>query len=255
MGSLHEGHLSLVDAAKEHDDIAVVSLFVNPTQFNQPEDLDKYPRNVPQDLEMLYQRDCDVVFVPAVETIYPSGLDTEVDIEMGGLDERMEGKFRPGHFAGVMQVVKRLLDIIDPDSLFMGQKDFQQQAVIRHMVRELDMQVEVVTCPIVREEHGLAMSSRNLLLPPDVRKRASVIYETLMTTKACIDGKPISRLEEEAMQALTRPGFKPEYFEIVDGYTLHPVTDTRQSDYLVACCAVWAGDVRLIDNMILKSPE
>jgi pantoate--beta-alanine ligase len=252
MGALHEGHLSLVDTSLAQTDCTVVSIFVNPTQFNEAKDLEKYPRNVPQDVMELQKRACHAVFVPEVEEIYPPELDTHLDIDFAGLDLKMEGKHRPGHFNGVARVVKRLLDLVEPNTLFMGQKDFQQLAIVRHMIKALEMDVEVVMCPTKREAHGLAMSSRNLLLPEDVRRRASIIYETLVRIKSLLGKKPIDELEKTAMQELKRPDFEPEYFEIVDGTDLHPITDANDSEYVVACCAVRVAGVRLIDNMVLK---
>ena len=252
MGALHPGHLSLLRESQSETDLSVVSIFVNPTQFNDPKDLEKYPRQTGQDLDLLYTHGCDIVFIPAVAEIYPPQEHTAL-IDLAGLDQMMEGKFRPGHFQGVAQVVKRLLDIVQPDALFMGQKDFQQLAVIGHVIAMFNMPVKLVMCPTIREPHGLAMSSRNLLLDPETRQKASVIHDTLTYAANHYTTSKIPDLEAHCMQMLDIPGFRPEYFEIADGYTLAPATeDTR---YVVACCAVWAGNVRLIDNMILKESE
>jgi len=250
MGALHEGHLSLLRRSKAETTISVVSIFVNPTQFNDSKDLANYPRTLDADLDMLYAEGCDVVFVPDVDEVYPKD-ETSASIDLQGLDLSMEGFFRPGHFAGVAQVVKRLLEIVEPDSLYMGQKDFQQVAVIRHLIETHDFPVTLVMCPTLREASGLAMSSRNVRLSEDLRTRATVIYQTLTYCKEHYDVMPIKDLQAICMEKLQQPGFRPEYFEIVDGISLKPADKSTQ--YAVACCAVWAGDVRLIDNMILKS--
>jgi pantoate--beta-alanine ligase len=250
MGALHEGHLSLLHRSKQNCDISVVSIFVNPTQFNNPDDLAKYPRTIERDLDMLDDARCDVVFTPSVEEMYPHGMQQGNDIDLNGLDLPMEGVFRPGHFKGMAQVVKRLLDIVQPHVIFMGQKDFQQFAIVRQMIRTLHMPVDIVMCPTIREADGLAMSSRNVRLAPEIRGLASVIYQTLMYCAEQIDHIPISTLRMACMTKLDIPGFRPEYFEIVDGDTLQPAD--KQTAYIVACCAVWAGEVRLIDNMILR---
>lgn len=249
MGALHEGHLSLMHRSRQETAISVASIFVNPTQFNDPADLAKYPRTLDLDLDLLYAAGCDVVFVPEVDEIYPRDAPS-MHIDLSGLDLHMEGYFRPGHFAGVAQVVKRLLEIVEPQLLFMGQKDFQQVAVIRHVIIRYAIPVDLVMCPTVREEHGLAMSSRNVRLDPETRMRAAIIYETLTYCAAHIGEMSVSSLQEICLKKLQVPGFRPEYFEIIDGYTLQPATE--QTQYVVACCAVWAGDVRLIDNVILR---
>lgn len=250
MGALHEGHLSLLRQAKTEANLSVVSIFVNPTQFNDPKDLEKYPRQLGPDLDMLYRAECDVVLIPAVEEVYPPGASSDA-IDLGTLDAVMEGKFRPGHFKGVAQVVKRLLDIVMPHALFMGQKDFQQVAVIRHLIKQYNIPVRLVMCPTIREPHGLAMSSRNALLDPEMRERSAVIHDTLQFAAEHFSHTDPRALEAECMERLSLPGFKPEYFDIVDGHTLQPAT--HDTDYVVACCAVWAGNVRLIDNVVVKS--
>jgi pantoate--beta-alanine ligase len=250
MGALHQGHISLLQRSKEETGLTTVSIFVNPTQFNDPADLEKYPRTLSQDLELLRISGCDAVFVPSVEEIYPDGVSHGSDIDLRGLDIPMEGIFRPGHFKGMAQVVHRLLDIVRPQKLFMGQKDYQQYAIVRQMICTLQLPVEIVLCPTVREADGLAMSSRNARLSPDLRARAPVIHEALQYCAIHIEDTPIAKLQEEAIQRLAIPGFRPEYFEIVDGNTLLPAD--ADTEFIVACCAVWAGDVRLIDNVIVK---
>ena len=252
MGALHEGHMSLVERMNEETDHGVVTIFVNPTQFNDPGDLSKYPKPIEDDIKKLYDIQCDVVFIPSVDEIYPSGVEPDDGLDFDGLDERMEGEFRPGHFGGVAQVMHRLLTIVKPHKLFMGQKDFQQTAIVQHMIRHYDLPTDLVTCPTVREPNGLAMSSRNRLLDPRLRDKASIIYQTLQQAKKDIDKLSITDIRRNALNALAIPDFKPEYFEIADGKTLLPVGDTLMHDYIVACCSVWAGEVRLIDNIIIR---
>jgi pantoate--beta-alanine ligase len=255
MGALHQGHISLVDRMNEDCDISVVSIFVNPTQFNNSSDLSRYPRPVEDDIQLLYGNNCHVAFIPTVDEIYPADLsesDGNSTIEFDGLDERMEGKFRPGHFEGVAQVMHRLLTIVRPDLLYMGQKDFQQTAVVKHMIGHYGLPVKFVTAETIREDNGLAMSSRNRLLTASLKEKAAVIYQTLKEAKSAIGIAPIEKIQQEALDALSIPEFRPEYFEIADGNTLLSVEDATRHTFIVACCAVWAGDVRLIDNMILR---
>lgn len=256
MGALHEGHLSLIDKAKSDNDFVVCSIFVNPTQFNEPEDLVKYPRTAIQDIEALTSHHNDVLFMPPVDEIYPEGLDTRVELDFGQLDKVMEGEFRPGHFSGMVQVVNRLTNIVKPDKMYFGQKDFQQYTLVRNMLSQSASPVEAIMCPIIREPDGLALSSRNVRLQPDIRGKATIIYQSLLKAKSLLLKESKSELVRKmALHDLAIKDFKPEYFEIVDGNTLMPVEDYSESDYIVACTAVWAGEVRLIDNMIIKSPD
>ncbi len=252
MGALHEGHLTLIERSKSENDITVCSIFVNPTQFNDKKDLDKYPRTTANDISLLTQKGTEVLFLPPPIEVYPKGLDTKLDLKMGQLDKVLEGEFRPGHFEGMAQVVKRLLDIVNPHHLYMGQKDYQQLTIVRSMIKQLDLPVKLVMCPIKREADGLAMSSRNVRLKPDIRRQATILSQTLEKAKAQIGKISPEDIQKEAMTAFDIPDFKPEYFRIVDGITLLPVEDASQSEEIVACTAVWAGEVRLIDNMILK---
>ncbi|WP_421798311.1 pantoate--beta-alanine ligase [Haliscomenobacter sp.] len=252
MGALHSGHLDLIRHSKAHNACTVCSIFVNPTQFNDPKDLEKYPRTPEKDLAMLESVGTEVVFMPAVEEIYPPGLETTLQLELGQLDKVMEGAFRPGHFQGMAQVVKRLLDIVQPDRLYMGQKDFQQFSIVGHMIRQLNLPVELVMVPTVREADGLAMSSRNVRLSEAQRTVAPVIYQTLSWAKTQLGIQPIAEIEAEAMQRLSLPEFRPEYFQIVDGRTLLPVIEPTEHKWIVACVASWVGEVRLIDNLELK---
>jgi pantoate--beta-alanine ligase len=251
MGALHEGHLSLMEYSKNLCDYSVCSIFVNPTQFNEASDLEKYPRTLAADKKLLKKIDLDILYAPTVDQIYPKNLSTEVKIDLEGLDKRLEGAFRPGHFEGVVQVVKRLLDIVRPDKLFMGQKDFQQFTIIAHMIRELGLPVELVVVPIKREKDGLAMSSRNVRLTPHFRKQALVLSRMLSYAAQTVENDEFVKIKNTAVDQIEAAGLKVEYFELIDGYTLLPVSSKEDSDYIVAVVAAWAGDVRLIDNAIL----
>lgn len=261
MGALHEGHLELIRMAKREGCVAVASIFVNPTQFNDPKDLEKYPRTPEKDAALLLTAACDALFIPSVEEVYPPGLELTIDLDFKQLDQVMEGEFRPGHFKGMATVVNRLLDIVRPDKLYMGQKDFQQLSIVRDMIRQLELPVELVMCPTVREPDGLAMSSRNVRLSPEMRAAAPAIHQTLQWAKKALQADmQVDEIQEKAMQKLTDAGFRPEYFEIVDGVTLKPIRphgallfrhETGFAGPIVACTAVFAGDVRLIDNLML----
>ncbi len=252
MGALHEGHLSLIQRSVEENEYTVCSIFVNPTQFNDSSDLKKYPRTIERDIDLLEKANNSILFWPTVGQVYPPGLDTRLDLSFGPLETVMEGAFRPGHFGGMAQVVKRLLDIVGPDRLYMGQKDFQQFTIVQNMLDQLNIPTRLVVCDIIREPDGLAMSSRNVRLRPDLRRRAPLLYQTLQeVSQKMQDSSPVE-LQSWAMEQLQVPEFKPEYFEIVDGNSLQPVGKFSESGYIVACTAVWVGDVRLIDNLILK---
>ncbi|MEK7257413.1 MAG: pantoate--beta-alanine ligase [Bacteroidota bacterium] len=253
MGALHEGHLSLIRQAKQATGCCVCSIFVNPTQFNDPSDLEKYPRTPERDMELLLSEGCDVLFMPPVEEVYPPGKNPSVPVELGFLDKPMEGAHRPGHFTGVAQVVSRLLDLVQPDNLYLGQKDFQQAAIVREMLEQTQSPVKLVVCATVREADGLAMSSRNVRLTPEQRAKAPLIYQTLLEAKQKLPSQSPRQIEEAAMKNLSSDGMLPEYFEVVDGKTLRSVEAFESVDFVVACTAVKLGDVRLIDNLILKN--
>ena len=252
MGALHMGHMSLIQKSVKENDITVTSVFVNPTQFNQKEDLEKYPRTLKADAKLLKSFGCDYLFAPGVNQIYPKNLDTTVKLDIDHLTKSMEGPNRPGHFDGVVQVVKRLLDIVEPDKIYMGQKDFQQFSIIGYMLKKLKMKTKLRVCPIIREDDGLAMSSRNVRLAKKHRPLCNIIYKTLSFAKENLDKRSTKYLEKKAMEMLSGKPFKPEYFEIVDGKTMEKVKNPGDHKLIVACTAVWAGKVRLIDNMILK---
>lgn len=251
MGALHSGHLALVEYAHQQSDISVASIFVNPTQFNEASDLAKYPRTFEKDVDLLYTHQLHALFAPEVLDIYPAtGIQTP-SIDFKGLDTVLEGAFRPGHFAGVAQVVHRLLDIVRPDYLFMGQKDYQQWTIIHHMLRELSMDTELIMVPTMREKDGLAMSSRNVRLTEEWRIKAPQIHQLLEWVRHNLHSIPIESLTSHVMEKLEEEGFRPEYFAIVDGHTLLPVQQLNEHQKIVACVAAWAGDIRLIDNVIL----
>lgn len=252
MGALHQGHLSLIKQSKTDNDITVCSIFVNPTQFNESSDLDKYPRTPERDQNMLKSLQTDVLFMPSVEEVYPPEQKNQVSYDFGDLETVMEGQFRPGHFKGVAQVVKRLLDIVEPHCLYMGQKDFQQFAIIQNMLEQLNSPIKIIRCPIIREADGLAMSSRNVRLSTVHRKQAVLLHETLKMSKSMMSLYSPEEIKKQAMEKLKTGNFKPEYFEIVDAKTLANIANFNKAKNVVACTAVWAGDVRLIDNMILK---
>ncbi len=254
MGALHSGHTSLVEAALAATDISVVSIFVNPTQFNQASDLAKYPRTPGADMHMLLEAGCNVLFMPEVDEVYPPGLDVTLHgISFGALEQVMEGVFRPGHFEGMATVVNRLLEIVRPHQLFMGQKDYQQLSIVRDLIRQTRRKVKLVMCPTIRETDGLAKSSRNTRLSPKMRSIAPVIFQSLeQAKKSLAAGTSITEIQAAAMQRYREAGLKPEYFEIVDGISLQPVTTPSAHKLIVACMAAWAEDVRLIDNLVLK---
>lgn len=252
MGALHAGHLSLVKQCIADNDVCVVSIFVNPTQFNNKEDLIKYPRDLDRDCQYLVEQGVDFVFAPSVEQVYPEP-DTR-QFDFGQLDKVMEGTHRPGHFNGVAQVVSRLFDLIKPTKAYFGEKDFQQLAVIRAMVKQLDLDVEIISMPIVREESGLALSSRNERLTAEQKAVAANISKILFDSKKWVNHYSIRETIERISDLLNSMEYlKVEYFEIVDGHSLLPLMEWNESDFVVGCIAVFCGDVRLIDNVVYIS--
>lgn len=252
MGALHEGHLSLIRQSIAENQVTICSIFVNPTQFNDPEDLKKYPRPIERDIEMLTLAGVTVLFLPSVAEMYPADLQHPTFV-FNGLDLPMEGASRPGHFDGVAQVVHRLLGIAKPDRLYMGQKDFQQWAIVQSMLRQMNADIELVRCPIAREKDGLAMSSRNVRLTDEVRPVVPSIYKILEIAKTELETLEIETVKNNAIRALKAiPEFDLDYFEIADGNSLEPIMEKRNSSLIVACVAVFVAKVRLIDNLILK---
>ncbi len=251
MGALHKGHLSLVEQSKANNDITVVSIFVNPTQFNNPNDLKTYPRCEEKDLENLQHLNPDYVFIPEVEEMYPEKDNRKFNF--GRLDEIMEGKNRPGHFNGVAQVVSKLFDIVTPDNAYFGQKDFQQIAIVKQMVRDLNLSVNIVACPIIREKDGLAMSSRNLLLSEEQRKNVPKISETLLKSCTFVPSLSVEELKKWVIDEINKnPYMEVEYFEIVDDTHLNTIKSWNENNTKVGCITVQVGDVRLIDNITFK---
>ena len=253
MGALHAGHLSLVDMAKKSDDLVVSSIFVNPTQFNDKKDFEKYPSTIEKDIDMLEKAGCDVLFLPNVAEMYPEGTKSETHYDLGYLETILEGKFRPGHFQGVCQVVDRLLDIVQPDRLYLGQKDYQQCMVLKKMTDVRHPKTKIIIAPTMREADGLAMSSRNMRLNEADRRLAVKISETLSFIKAESGKGYLEDIKERAKQYLTIEGFKVDYVEIADAATLEPVEKNDGGTPLVALIAAFVGEVRLIDNMLLDA--
>jgi len=253
MGALHQGHISLVEKCLEDNGVCVVSIFVNPTQFNDKSDFQKYPRTLDADFKLLEEKGVDILFAPGEKDIYPQP-DTR-QFDFGLLDKVMEGKHRPGHFNGVAQVVSRFFDIVKPDRAYFGEKDFQQLAIIRAMVKDLDLSIQIIGMPIRREESGLAMSSRNERLTPGERKIAANIYAILSDNYKQMNCWPVADTIKKVTDEINKePGLRVEYFDIVNGNTLQSVSDWSDSDYIVGCIAVFCGDVRLIDNITYRTP-
>jgi pantoate--beta-alanine ligase len=249
MGALHQGHLSLVKQAIRENDTVVVSIFVNPTQFNDPKDLERYPRTLSEDLKLLKAVGCHIVFAPSVKEVYPEPDARTFDF--GPIETVMEGKHRPGHFNGVAQVVSKLFEIVQPNKAYFGLKDFQQLAIIKNMVKQLNLSVEIVPCSIVREESGLAMSSRNELLTADERSNAALISKILQAAKEQIGQKSVHDLEKWVVEEINKnPYLTVEYFEIVDDMQLQPIKSWNEKNTKVGCIAVYCGKVRLIDNVV-----
>jgi pantoate--beta-alanine ligase len=249
MGALHNGHLSLLAQAKRSNQITVCSIFVNPTQFNDPKDLENYPRPIEADIAKLEQAGCDVLFNPEVAEMYDGNEQWHLDI--GPLEHLLEGEFRPGHYQGVTQVVYKLLDIVKPDTLYMGQKDYQQIMVINRMIELMHIPVKMVMCPIERTADGLALSSRNIHLSPAELIHALILSKTLNWIKANFDITNIAGLQQQAINKLVaEDGVQPEYFKIVDGKTLLPANEDSTS--IVALTAARVGKTRLIDNVLIR---
>ena len=252
MGALHEGHLALVRQCKAENDICVTSIFVNPTQFNNAEDLEKYPRTPEKDCTLLESVGCDLVFLPSVQEMYPEE-DTR-QFSFGLIETVMEGAMRPGHFNGVAQVVSKLFDMVTPDVAYFGEKDFQQVAIIRAMVSQLQSPVEIIQVPIVREPSGLAKSSRNMRLSDEELSQAVTISQALFESKVRMHTQDIAQtIAHVITQVDAQPTLTTEYFQIVDGDTLQPVGTWDDSAYIVGCIAAYCGEVRLIDNIIYKN--
>ena len=251
MGALHAGHASLVKRSVNENEVTVVSVFVNPTQFTDKNDLVKYPRTLDADCKLLEACGATYTFAPSVEEMYPEP-DTR-QFSYAPLDTVMEGAFRPGHFNGVCQIVSKLFEVVKPHRAYFGEKDFQQLAIIREMVRQMQFDLEIVGCPIVREEDGLALSSRNARLSAEERENALKISQTLFKSRTFAATHTVSETQKFVEDAIAAaPGLRLEYFEIVDGNTLQKVGNWDQTSYAVGCITVFCGDVRLIDNIKYK---
>lgn len=251
MGALHQGHLSLYEAAKKENDIVISSIFVNPTQFNNPEDLKKYPRTIDSDIEMLEKTGLvDAVYIPHVEDLYPNGL-VRKNYDFDGLENEMEGQFRPGHFDGVGTVVEELLRQVRPDRAYFGEKDFQQFSIIKKLIEKTKLDTKIIGVPIYREENGLAMSSRNMRLTPQQRSDAKIIYETLVKVNEWFRVISIPEINKRVKEIFEKSGFILEYFIIADEETLKETDFFYHERKYRAFIAVFADKVRLIDNIHL----
>ncbi len=251
MGALHQGHISLIETAKSNNAISVSSIFVNPTQFNDSKDFENYPSTIDTDIDQLEKAGCDILFLPSVAEIYPGGTGSDKKYELGYLETVLEGKYRPGHFQGVCQVVHRLLNIVPTDRLYLGQKDYQQCMVITKMTELVHLKTNIIICPTLREPDGLAMSSRNMRLTEANRKKAINISKILLNIKAHIEPGSLIEIKKSSIQHLTDSGFKVDYIEIANSHTLELLNDWDGKTPLVALAAAFLDDVRLIDNMLL----
>lgn len=253
MGALHDGHLSLVRLSKQQGDLAVATIFVNPTQFNKAEDLEKYPRNVDRDLQLLNSAGCDVVFVPSVQEMYPEPV--SLNISFGSLENELEGRFRPGHFAGVGLVVSKLFNLIQPDQAYFGQKDLQQFYVISKLVRQLSFPIQLHMAPIARESNGLAMSSRNERLSPADREHAALIYQALTEARTLLlNGSSVGHAQAKVLELFNASDrFQLEYFEVIGTDDFVPLETITDKATTALCLAAEIGQVRLIDNLLLIS--
>jgi pantoate--beta-alanine ligase len=254
MGALHQGHISLLEACKKDNDVTVSSIFINPAQFNDPKDFEKYPVTIEKDIYLLEKAGCDILFLPSVAEIYPDGFHNHKQYDLGKLETLLEGKFRPGHFQGVCMVVERLLNIVCPDNLYLGQKDYQQCMVINRLIQLMGIEKDttLVVCPTLREPDGLAMSSRNMRLNEEERKRAVAIYNVLTGIKNNLQPFSLVHMKDKAVEELAAKGFKVDYVEIADTITLEPVTEWNGRQKLVALVAAFNNEVRLIDNMLIN---
>jgi pantoate--beta-alanine ligase len=253
MGALHQGHLSLVKDAEKLKGISVCSIFVNPTQFNDPSDFQKYPIHLEQDIYLLEKNGLDALFIPPVEEMYPTGTGHLEHYSLGYLEEILEGKYRPGHFQGVCQVMHRLLSVVEPDHLFMGQKDYQQCMVIKRLLEIEHSNIIFHASPTLREKDGLAMSSRNSRLTPSERERAPAMYEALSDLKARIEPGNLTEILRKSREILFKNDFKIDYFQIATAAELHFIDDWDGMEKIIALAAAFQGDVRLIDNVLLNT--
>ena len=254
LGALHAGHISLIAISKKSAGVTVCSIFINPTQFNDPRDFQKYPITLEKDIALLEQSGTDVLFLPEIDEVYPDGTSGLERYDLGRIETLLEGRYRPGHFQGVCQVMRRLLDVVRPDDLFMGQKDYQQCMVVERLLGLRGMPTRLHRCPILREPDGLAMSSRNMRLTPEQRQKAIAIYKTLQSIReGWVGAEPVSALITAATRSLETAGFRVDYVSIADATTLEPLDYRPISNRAVALIAAFLGEVRLIDNMALSA--
>lgn len=251
MGALHQGHISLLQNCKTTCNITVASIFINPTQFNNADDFKEYPVTLDQDIYLLEKNGCDILFLPDVNEIYPEGTEIKKHFDLGHLETILEGEYRPGHFQGVCLVVERLLNIIDPTHLFMGQKDYQQCMIVKRLLELMQSEIQIIICPTLREESGLAMSSRNLRLNDEQKLQATDIYKTLVFIKQNIKSVSLNNIKKEAEEYLNSKGFKIDYVEIANADNLKILNEWDGKQKLIALIAAFIGDVRLIDNLLL----
>jgi len=252
MGALHEGHVSLIDMARIENHVSVCSIFVNPTQFNDPKDLERYPRPLKEDEALLKKAECNILFIPSVQEMYPGGDYTTLTEDFGNLDKVMEGKARPGHFAGMITIVSKLFNAVKPNNAYFGSKDFQQLTLVKYFAKRHNLPINIIGCPIIREADGLAMSSRNRLLSEEERKRATLIPQTMNKVKEMWGTKSIAEIKQFVNAEFTKDGFlKLDYFEISYADTLVAVEEPVKPNPIVACIAAFDGKIRLIDNIML----
>lgn len=254
MGALHPGHISLIESSRKDNNITVSSIFVNPTQFNDPKDFEKYPVTIEKDIWQLELAGCDILFLPKVDEIYPNGIAATQYYDLGELETLLEGKFRPGHYQGVCQVVHRLLEIVHPDNLYLGQKDYQQCMVISRLVELMGIndKTNINICPTLRETDGLAMSSRNMRLSEAERVKAVLIFQSLSYIKDNLVAGETDTIKNKAIAMLSDEGFRVDYIEIADAKTLEPISNWDGKKKLVALAAAFLNEVRLIDNLLLN---
>lgn len=254
MGALHEGHMALIEKARKENDVLVVSIFVNPTQFDDPDDYRNYPTTKEEDQQKLEAAGCDLLFMPSEASMYPEGKKVLANFDPGPIAKVLEGEFRPGHFQGVATIVKKLFDVVQPQRAYFGLKDYQQLLIIQKLVTDFEMGIDIIPVPIVRESDGLAKSSRNVLLTREERQIAPVIYETLQKAATALRSKtPVTQIKEQAFEAFRHyTELEPEYFEIRDAATLEVVSNPDHHDQVLICTAVHLDKVRLIDNLVIQ---
>lgn len=251
MGALHNGHISLIEASQKNCQITICSIFVNPTQFNDKKDLERYPRTPEKDIQLLEKANCNALFLPDAEEIYPKP-EEKVNFDFGNLDKLLEGKYRTGHFNGVAQVVKRLFELVTPDKAFFGSKDFQQVLIVKALVNKLNLNVNIISCPILREPDGLAMSSRNTLLNEKERKIAGLIPKIMQAAKEIILTNDIAEAKQFVISEVSKePLMNLDYFEICNPETLENIPKLKSNEKVVAVIAIFVGKIRLIDNLII----